>query len=124
MNIFLGGVFGSYDYHYLTIGYPLMAYIFGLTGFVGVMGLSILLNHVAPLRISCMYLGKHSLFIMATHEHLMLGAAVAAILASLFEGMEIAYLVVQIIVLMIVELALCKWVEPWCDKVIGKMHCQ
>lgn len=68
------------------------------------------------------YFGKNSLFIMVTHEYLMIRTLIAAVINILMPALDTSCaLLFTIFILIIVEVVLCKYIKPIFDKCVGKI---
>lgn len=113
-NLLLCNLHVPIDYFYFRTGVPVLSLSLGVTGTIGVVALSSIIarmeNGVAKFWI---FLGRNSLFIMATHEYFLLSSltwmAVFLVLSS-------ANVYIHALLLICLELLLCLTVAPFTYK--------
>ncbi len=72
LNALFSPYTGTVDYHYLLLGNVPVTLVLGLTGSIGVLGLSSLIVKASVGAKAFVFFGKNSLFVMVTHEYFLL----------------------------------------------------
>lgn len=114
--------FGAVDYHLLRSCFPPLSLLLALTGSLAIFGIGLLLYRVPVIRPILMWSSRHSLFIMVTHEYLLIVAFIVIPILNQFNISNHAiYLILQIALLMVVEVPLCQNFEPLANRFIERI---
>ena len=121
MTISLSSKCGSIDYRILMFGKNLLAFFTALLGIFGAFGISIIINKIGKCKKFFLFMGRHSLFVMATHEYFMIKNILSIVLKKLsLHGMT--FTIAETVVLVAIECVLVYKVEPITERILKFVH--
>lgn len=122
-NILWCFTFGAVDYHLLRSGFPPLSLALSITGTLALFGIGAILHSVPVVCKILDWASRNSLFIMVTHEYLLIGAFIVRPILSQFSiRNDTVYLILYIILLILTEVPLCQNVKPAANKAIAGLQ--
>lgn len=116
INIVLCNGFGKIDYHSLVFGMPLLTMALAATGVIGALGVSEMLSSFKRSFKIFSWFSKNSMFIMVTHEYLRIKEYLIAPVLSPFQFNTPTFLLLVLVLLFIIEIPLCAYIQPIANK--------
>lgn len=112
-NILLCFRFGALDYHMLRSGFPPLSLILAFTGILSILGISAILHRIPFVATLLKFYSDNSLFIMVTHEYLLIKSIIIIPTLSLL-GLD-PILPLQVFILLILEIPICIVLRKPCE---------
>lgn len=120
-NVFLCQFAGTTDYHLLNPGFPPLSLALAITGSLAVFGIGELIGKTFVLYRIFKWYSTNSLFVMVTHEYLLLGrffvAPAVTWLATRYAALP--WLPTYMMLLLLLEVPVCMLLRPPSDKLIA-----
>lgn len=121
-NIAFAKYTGFVDYHFILLGFAPLTILFGITGIIGTLGVSHVLVHVPLLNKELIVWGKQSLFVMVTHEYLMLKNLIGFFLLKLHYLSDHTKLILLIFLIILIERVLIKYLATYFIRLINEIR--
>ncbi|KAA8816498.1 hypothetical protein EMB92_06240 [Bifidobacterium callitrichos] len=121
-NVIWCFAFGAVDYHMLRASFPPLSLLLAITGAMAVFGIGAIVYNIPLISDILNWSSRNSLFIMVTHEYLLIGYFIIEPILYRFNiGDNALYIAIHVILLMVIEVPLCHYFKPMADKCIGRM---
>lgn len=112
----------SVDYHYMNNGIFILSFIMAFSGLFGILGISILVSNSKVISMIASFWGMNSLFVMVTHEYLLLKALTNLGINWLnIKAGTVLYMTLEILFLTFIEYILCLLIKQWFELQIQKL---
>lgn len=109
------------DYRALSFGKTPYAFFAAITGTIGVIGVSCIIEKCFLKKLFCFWGGQHSLFIMETHEYFMIKSALGIVLCAV-PAFSRSWGIIETLGLLGIEVVLIRKIEPILNKVCKKIE--
>ena len=111
------------DYHRIVLDRYELFLLPAFSGFLGVLGVSCAIKKIQLVKMNFQYLAKNSLFLMVTHNYLMIIALAKFIVSKVGGTTEtVMYDFSVFLTVMCLELMLCLVINPIADTMITKLN--
>ncbi len=119
VNMVIVNYMGKVDFHYMELGVWPLFLVSMLTGTFGFICLCRQLEKFEPVKNGLVFLGVNSLFIMVTHNYLYINDGITYVVGLIMKDTNLI-IAVSFVLLLAVEIVLCRFVVPIYNKLIGR----